>query len=133
MRRLTTFIMTALVFTLAACAGAERADDDDRAARADEPVLIASGGPFEIHLRDGRVIQLIPSAIGEPPIIKPIRSLDELRTLYETSRGEPMPAPRPGGGVALNGWVGLECVRAGHACGPAPEHTPQAMVVVIFD
>lgn len=119
------------MFAFAACSTAERRPAVTEPA--DEPVLIATGGPFEIHVRDGRVLRLVPSASGQPAMIKEVHTLDELRTLYETARGEPMPAARPGGGVALNGWAGLECVRKGNACGTAPEYVPSALVVIHFE
>jgi len=134
MKTSTLVLGMAFGLTLAACPSTPRTPDDEAgAAKDDDAVLVSGGGPFEIHVRAGRALQLIPSPVGEPPIIKPIGTLDELRMLYETSRGEPMPQPRPGGGVTLNGWDGLECVRAGHACGPAPQSVPRALVVVRFD
>ena len=119
------FVM-AMIVLLGACASTStrglRADHD-------EPVLLARSGAFELHLVDGKVIEFVPTTEpGGHARLREIQDLGELKQLYANAGGT-----APSGNdeaVQINGWAGLECVRAGEACGPAPENTPRVMVLV---
>lgn len=98
-----------------------------------DPVLLSASGGLEIHIRDGKVLEVVPATEpGANERTRIIASLDELRTLYEETSGKPLPVEATPGVIQVNGWRGLECLRAGRACGPIPEVAPQAMVVLRF-
>lgn len=99
-----------------------------------EPVLLAHGGAFELHIRNGKVEQIIPASTpGGLTRVRVVDDIGELRQLYVDAVGTPLPEGGEGMPLEVNGWVGLECVRAGQACGPAPADAPRAMIVVRFD
>jgi len=124
-----------LVFTasLAACASTERAAPDPTQTSPDDVLLTSSGG-LELHLRGGRVLAVEPAtATREDTRVRQIKSLDELRASWQQVAAEPLPRATPGGSVQVNGWIGLECVRLGKACGRPPDDAPRAIVVIRFD
>lgn len=100
---------------------------------AEEPALLSASGAYELHVRDGRVVQVVPATEpGRAPSERVIDNYDELRRLYEGATGRPLPTEATPGVIQVNGWRGLECVRAAKACGPAPEVAPMSMVVLRF-
>lgn len=135
--RLTTALSMLLGFATAAsfiaCAGAER-DPSNESRDAPDDVLLTSSGALELHLRGGRVLEIEPATeTREDARVRQIRSLDELRASWEQVAAEPLPSTTAGGTIQVNGWVGLECVRRGKACGRPPDDAPRAMVVIRFD
>ena len=98
------------------------------------PVALILATPrYELHLRDGRVYELVPGASAEDaPTLRPIDRAGDFRMLYERSTGQALPAAGPDGSIEVNGWANLECVRAGHACGTPPEGAPHAPVRLHF-
>ncbi len=121
------------VTSLAACASAEQRPTASTQTDPDD-VLLTSSGALELHLRGGRVLEIEPAtATREDTRIRQIKSLDELRASWQQVAAEPLPSSTPGGTVQVNGWVGLECVRLGKACGRPPDDAPRAMVVIRFD
>jgi hypothetical protein len=122
-----------LATSLAACASTERGADTPTQANPDDVLLTSSGG-LELHLRGGRVLEVEPAtATREDTRVRQLKSLDELRASWQQVAAEPLPRATPGGSVQVNGWVGLECVRLGKACGRPPDDAPRAMVVIRFD
>ncbi len=98
-----------------------------------EPALVSQTGAFEIHVRDGKVVQVVPATEpGRPATVREIDDIVELRDLYVRAGGEPLNEDPGTRTVELNGWLGLECVRKGHACGRAPEEVPRALIVLRF-
>ncbi|MFO0744277.1 MAG: hypothetical protein U1F43_01195 [Myxococcota bacterium] len=137
MQRLSTIIVGAFLASgvglFAGCASSGSTQKGLWADGEREPVLLSASGAFEIHVRGGKVIEVVPATEpGGNAKTRVIGSMDELRTLYEESSGKPMPAEATPGVVQINGWRGLECLRAGRACGPSPEVAPQAMVILRF-
>ena len=141
MKRLARIVRLGLLAGLglfvSACASS-RPMPEERAARlhidASEPVLLTSSGAFELHVRDGHLVAFTPAtAPGETARQREIRTLDELRSVYQ-SNGQALPDRQTDGTIQVNGWRGLECVRLGEACGPAPIDGPsRVMVVLRFD
>ena len=101
---------------------------------ASKPVALILATPrYELHLRDGRVYELVPGATPEDaPTLRPIDHAGDFRTLYESSTGQALPAAGPDGSIEVNGWANLDCVRAGHACGIQPEAAPHAPIRLHF-
>lgn len=96
-----------------------------------EPVLLVLSPAFELHMRAGRVEMITPGANATAdPTVRVIDDIEELRRIY-ASNGQPWVDERESE-VAVNGWLGLECVRAGQACGTAPEAGSRALVVLRF-
>lgn len=100
----------------------------------DRPALLTSSGALELHVRDGRIIEVRP-AVETPEGARERRltTLDELRASWLEAVGTPLPEDHQHKALQLNGWVGLECVRAGRACGRQPDDAPRAMVIVRFE
>jgi len=125
-----------IALVAAACASGERAGADGQPhvrVMSSEPVLLTSSGVLELHVRDGRVFELIPATEpGQAARTRQIERLDDLRTLYARTEGKELPAEDPTGAVQVNGWVGLECVRRGEACGRQPDGAPRAIVLIRF-
>jgi len=95
-----------------------------------DPVLLVLTPAFELHVRSGKVEMVTPGVNAEAPSVRVIDDIEELRRLYASNgltwRDENAAE------VAVDGWVGLECVRAGQACGRAPEPGSRALVVLRF-
>lgn len=128
-----TLTLALALLALASCAttttrpGEVRVDDPDA-------YLISTSGAFELHVRDGRVLEVeAATPTREDARTRQIRSLDDLRTAYERSTGQPLPPPTPGGSIQVNGWIGAECVRLGRICGQEPHDKPRVMLVIRFD
>lgn len=104
------------------------------AAETQEPVLLARSQAYELHVRNGRVVQVIPAMKpGDTATEREIRDAEELRRLYAEAGGEPLAATESDEAVNINGWAGLDCVREAKACGQAPEEgTPRVMVLLKF-
>jgi hypothetical protein len=117
-------------FLLLACASAP---ERRLWAESAEPALVTQSGAFEIHVRGGKVVKVVPATEpGRSATVREIDDIAELRELYVDAVGEPLPEDAHSGRVELNGWLGLECVRQGHACGRAPEEVPRALIVLRF-
>lgn len=127
--RLTSLLSALLAFPLSACAtSGPRLWSDEP-----EPALLYHGSTFELRVREGRVEQvLLPTYPGEPTRVRTVNDIEELRRIYD-STGTPL-GPRAGERqIEVNGWVGLQCVRAGEACGAAPTDLPGVMLVLRFE
>lgn len=126
-----------MALTFAACpSAAPRPDTRDHEVRVEavEPVLLTASGALELHVRDGRILELLPAAApGESARMRQIRTLEDLRTVYAEATGNELPAENPAGVLQVNGWIGLECVRLGQVCGTPPEGAPRAMILIRFD
>ena len=136
MKRLAAVALSGAL-ALAACASSRPMPEEHEGrvhVDASEPVLLTSSGAFELHVRDGQLIAITPAtAPGETARRREIRTLDELRNVYEQNGLTP-PDQAGDGTIQVNGWRGLECVRLGEACGPAPRDGPsRVMVVLRFD
>jgi hypothetical protein len=114
-----------------ACATRGPAGGDEDTAT---PVALILATPrYELHLRAGRMYELLPGANPEDaPTLRPIDRAGDFRMLYERSTGQALPASGPDGSIVVNGWANLECVRAAHACGIQPEAAPHAPIRVYF-
>ncbi len=96
-----------------------------------EPVLLVLNPAFELHVRAGKVELLTPGAnASADPTVRVIDDIEEVRRIY-ASNGLILTNERESA-VSVDGWVGLECVRAGQACGTAPEPGSRALVVLRF-
>lgn len=119
-----------LFITLTACAststGSLRADSEG-------PVLLTTSGALELHVRDGRIVEVYPAVeTREGKRERQIRTLDELRASWQSVTGEALPEEDPRGQIEVNGWSGLECVRRGESCGRAPDEPARALVKIRF-
>lgn len=117
-----------LFITLAACASTSssglRADSEG-------PVLLTASGALELHVRDGRIVEVYPAVeTREGKRERQIRTLDELRASWQSVTGEALPEEDPRGQLEINGWSGLECVRRGECCGRTPEEPARALVKI---
>jgi len=125
--------LSLLALLITGCASAPA---HERIAYADtsEPVLLARSQAYELQVQNGRVVQVIPAAVaGEAATVREIRDAAELRRLYAEAGGEPPPTTSSDEAATFNGWAGLDCVRAGKACGQAPaDGTPRVLVLVKF-
>lgn len=102
-------------------------------ANAQPDLLIVATDRYELHVRDGRVYELVPAPAADAPAsVRPVEDLGEFRTLYEGGLGHPLPASEADGSVKVNGWSGLTCVRKGHACGAQPDGVPESAVRLRF-
>lgn len=130
MKHPTILLTTTAFASLLGCATAPaRPDESSSHALA----LIASTPLIELHVRDGEVYEVVPARGDQGELVKKIGSFDDFRTLYENATGESLP-PRDKGSVQVNGWLGLECVRAGRSCGQAPaEGAPRGLVSLRFE
>lgn len=138
MKALAPVLMTLSLATLAsACpSAAPRPEARDQEVRVDvsEPVLLTTSGALELHVRDGRILEIVPAAApGESARMRQIRTLEDLRTVYAEATGNALPSENPAGVLQVNGWVGLECVRLGQVCGTPPEGAPRAMILIRFE
>ncbi|MGM0578402.1 MAG: hypothetical protein ACQEXJ_21940 [Myxococcota bacterium] len=88
--------------------------------REDDGALLLATPQYELHVVEGKVYQVVPDEQGTVEV-REVSSYDKFRDLYRVERMRDLPATAPERGVVLNGWVGLECVRKGHACGRMPE------------
>jgi hypothetical protein len=96
----------------------------------EEPVLLTSSGALELHVRQGRIVEVVPAVeTSEKRRERTILTLDELRASWQQAAGVPLPEEGPGV-IEVNGWSGLECVRKGQACGRQPDDAPRALVVI---
>ncbi len=116
---------------IGACATQAPAGREKETAR---PVALILATPrYELHLRDGRVYELVFGSTAEDaPTLRPIDRAGDFRVLYERSTGQALPAAGPDGAIEVNGWANLDCVRAGHACGIQPEAAPHAPLRLHF-
>lgn len=118
MRKSSSLVMAAFgAFALVACASAQRAPEADP----EDVALILSTDGYELHYRAGRVVM-----VDERPghVLGPhdVETYEEFKRLYEVKKAERLPPEQPSRGVEVNGWRGLDCVRAGGVCGPAAEY-----------
>ena len=129
-------LLLPLALAATACPSSpSKPDERTEELRADvaEPVLLTTSGALELHVRDGRILELVPAAApGESPRMRQIRSLEDLRTVYAEATGNQLPDENPAGALQVNGWIGLECVRLGQVCGTPPDGAPRAMVLIRF-
>ncbi len=121
-----------LALLTAACAAPGPAvtplTDPAQATAPSGPTLLLVTDGYELHYREGRVYQVVTRPDRLPSELREITSYDEFRDLYEVREGADLPAELPSEGVPVNGWRDQDCVRAGHACGRAPEVTPNTMI-----
>lgn len=120
-----------LFSALSACASTS----PGAALRADSegPVLLTASGALELHVRDGRIVEVYPAVeTREGRRERQIRTLDELRASWQAVTGEALPEEDPRGQIEVNGWSGLECVRRGECCGRAPDEPARALVKIRF-
>jgi hypothetical protein len=121
--------------TLACPSAQRRPEGEAKELRAEstEPLLLTASQALEIHVREGKVMEIIPGTQpGESARSRRIETLEDFRTVYAQAAGSPLPPEGPDGALQVNGWSGLECVRAGQACGRPPEGLPQVMVLIRF-
>ncbi|HRE91512.1 MAG TPA: hypothetical protein PK095_20505 [Myxococcota bacterium] len=122
------FLWAGLFIALSACASTS-----SRGLRADSegPVLLTASGALELHVRDGRIVEVYPAVeTREGKRERQIRTLDELRASWQSVTGGALPEEDPRGQIEVNGWAGLECVRRGESCGRAPEEPARALVKI---
>ena len=123
------WLLGLLLLLLSSCASTQTADAVR--AESDGPVLLTSSGALELHVRDGRIVEVVPATeTSEGARARTIRTLDELRASWQQAAGAPLPEGDEAHAIELNGWSGLECVRRGHACGRQPDDAPRALVVI---
>jgi hypothetical protein len=97
------------------------------------PVLLYHGTAFELRIREGRVEQLlIPASAGTPARLRTIDDIDELRRIYATT-DQPIRVLDGQRTIEVMGWAGLQCMRPGEACGPAPADLPGVMFILRFE
>lgn len=137
MKAFAPVLMTLSFAALAsACPSASpKPEERDQEVRVEgaEPVLLTTSGALELHVRDGRILELVPAAApGESARMRQIRTLEDLRTVYAEATGNELPPENPAGVLQVNGWVGLECVRLGQVCGTPPDGAPRAMILIRF-
>lgn len=89
--------------------------------------LLATSDQEELHLVDGR-LYLVPA--GRPGERHEVGSWDDFASWYVRHGGAAVPESQPEEGFDVNGWVGLDCVRKGHACGREPERGTQPLMRV---
>ena len=129
-RRWTTTSALVTAAMLAACATRPATSVH---AGATPAALIIATPRYEVHLREGRVYELVPAETRDgSPTLRPIERAGEFRTLYEQATGHALPSAAADGSVEVNGWVNLACVRAAHACGKPPDGAPHAPVRLYF-
>ena len=118
MRTSSYLVMAAgCAFALVACASAQRAPEADP----EDVALILSTDGYELHYRAGRVV-LVDERPGHELGPRDVETYEEFKRLYEVRKEERLPPEQPSRGVEVNGWRGLDCVRQGGTCGPAPEY-----------
>lgn len=110
-------VVPILTLLLAACASVPTKSDS--ASEGDDALVLVTDR-YELQLRSGHLVMLTPVSQDVPAAIRPVDSYGEFRELYEARAGDALPEQAPPGGVEVAGWRGLECVRAGHACGAEP-------------
>ena len=120
-----------LVICLACLLGCATSSTNTRVESSEEPGLIAQTATYELHVRNGKLEQVIPNPDGTSHV-RVIDNEGEARQLYVDATGQPLPANRTGMPIEVNGWVGLECVRNAKACGAQPADAPRTMVVLKF-
>lgn len=120
-------LITALL--LVGCAST--ANDRRVTSEETEPTLIAQTATYELHIRNGRVEQVVPNPDGSARV-RVVYSEGELRQLYVDATGKPLPDGGVGIPIEVNGWVGLECVRSAKTCGTQPADAPRSMIVLRF-
>jgi hypothetical protein len=125
MRKLPTVIAA----ILSGCAST--ANDRRMAIDNAEPTLIAQSATYELHVRNGRVEQVVPNPDGTASV-RVVDREGEFRQLYVDATGKPLPDGGVGIPIEVNGWVGLECVRDAKTCGTQPADAPRSMIVVRF-
>ncbi len=109
---------------LAACASAPRSAPTPMPPDESEDLvaLLTSGDDSELHLRGEQVfvVELAPGGRAKAPP-RQLLTWQEFTEWYVRGGGDTLPDQHPDEGYEINGWSGLECVRAGQACGRAPE------------
>ncbi|MFT7582297.1 MAG: hypothetical protein ACI9MR_003979 [Myxococcota bacterium] len=94
------------------------------------PVLLLGRADYELHFRDGDVVVVRPRALdgAEPGSQERVQTYEEFRRLYGA---DALPASMPTGGVTVNGWSGLDCMRPGNSCGARPDVPPAQSAVTV--
>jgi hypothetical protein len=122
-RSLSLVVVAGCAFALGACASAQRAPETDP----EDVALILSTDGYELHYRAGRVV-LVDERPGHELGPRDVETYEEFKRLYEVKKAERLPPELPSRGVEVNGWRGLDCVRQGDTCGPAPEYPTGGLV-----
>lgn len=89
----------------------------------EQPALLLALDTHELHYRAGRVF-VVDRTGKAPEPLREVTTYEQFRGLYQVRKGEEIPPALPERGLALNGWIGLDCVREGQACGRQPERHP---------